>query len=217
VPGDEWDRASRRRFRDDHAESLGEDRRNDRDVSQRDQVDEVAVLERAGEEDIRAGHGLQLGAVIAEADDDGARIDAIERFKKEMDALVPEQLAEVEDRRRTRAGERGKPLGVAFVREPLVGVPRVRWVAAALLEQPSKCLFTRFGAKHVDVHARRNLVQRSTCPTTSSSTSRMCTEPTKTAPASASASLPSPTVLGSRASSTRARSRAGAASPPDPS
>ena len=34
----------------DHAEGLGEDRRNDGGVAEREEMDEVAVLERAGEE-----------------------------------------------------------------------------------------------------------------------------------------------------------------------
>ena len=36
----------------DHAERLGEDRRHDGDVREREQMDEVPVLERAGEEDV---------------------------------------------------------------------------------------------------------------------------------------------------------------------
>ncbi len=42
---------------------------------------------------------LELRAVVAEADDDRPRIEPPKRFEQDVDALVPEQLPEVDDRR----------------------------------------------------------------------------------------------------------------------
>ena len=54
--------------------------------------------------------------------------------------------------------ELGEPLGVAFVRQPLVGVSGIRRIAPRLLEQPRERLVARQGTELVDVDARRNLV-----------------------------------------------------------
>ena len=56
VARDERRRAGRRRLRGDHAERLGEDRRHDRDVGERQQMPQMPVLERAGEERPRRRH-----------------------------------------------------------------------------------------------------------------------------------------------------------------
>ena len=50
VARDERRAAARGRLGGDHPERLREDRRHDRDVGERQQVDEVPVLERPGEE-----------------------------------------------------------------------------------------------------------------------------------------------------------------------
>ena len=47
VAGDERRTAGRGRFGGNHAERLGEDRRHDRDVGERQQMHEMPVLERA--------------------------------------------------------------------------------------------------------------------------------------------------------------------------
>ena len=76
VARDERRATGGRRLGRDHAERLGEDRGHDARVREREQVDEVAVLERAREEHARrVGERLELLAVVAEADDDGARVD----------------------------------------------------------------------------------------------------------------------------------------------
>ena len=69
VVRDERRHARGRRLGRDHAEGLGEDRRHDGDVDERQQVHEVAVLERAGEERARRCERLERLAVVAEADD----------------------------------------------------------------------------------------------------------------------------------------------------
>ena len=99
VTRDERWRAGGGCLRRDHPERLGEDRRDDGHVGEREQVHEMAVLERAREERSRRGGGFELGAVVAEADDDGACVDPAKRVQQDMDALVVEQLAEVDDGR----------------------------------------------------------------------------------------------------------------------
>jgi predicted Rossmann-fold nucleotide-binding protein len=42
----------------------------------------VPVLERPREEHVRSGHRLQLGAIVAEADDHGPGVDALERLAR---------------------------------------------------------------------------------------------------------------------------------------
>jgi hypothetical protein len=79
-------------------------------------VDEVAVLERAGEERARAGRLLQRLPVVAEADDHGARVHLLQGLEQDVDALVVEQLSEVDDRRLVSGEEGGQALGVALVR-----------------------------------------------------------------------------------------------------
>ena len=131
VAGDERRRARGGRLRRDHPERLREDRRDDGRVGEREQVDEVAVLERAGEERSRAGRRLERLAVVAEADDHGAGVDLLQRLEQDVDALVVEELPEVDDRRLVAGEERGEPLGVALVRQPLVRVAGVRRILRA--------------------------------------------------------------------------------------
>jgi hypothetical protein len=159
VAGDERRAAGGRGLRRDHPERLGKDRGDDADFGEREQVDEVAVLEEAGEEDaLRVGPRLERLAVVAEADDHRARIHALERFEQNVDALVVEELAEVHDRVLVAIEERRQALGVALVREPLVRVSRVRAVAAALVEQLGESLVAWLRPPLVDVDAGRNLV-----------------------------------------------------------
>ena len=106
---------------------------------------------------VRGGRqALELLAVVAEADDHGARVELAQRLEQQVDALVVEQLPEVDDRRLVVGEELGEPLGVAVVRQALVAV--VRRVAAGLLEQRGERLGARLRAELVDVDAGRDLV-----------------------------------------------------------
>ena len=78
MPGDERRAAGRRRLGGNHPERLGEDRRHDAGVGEREQVPEVAMLERPGEERLDAalaGTSLERRALRPEADDDEASVD----------------------------------------------------------------------------------------------------------------------------------------------
>ena len=132
----------------------------------------MAVLERAGEERAPGGASASSSrAVVAEADDHGPRVDAAQRLEQQVDALVLDQLPEVDDRRLV-AGEEGRePLGVALVGQPLVGVARVRRIAARLREQIGERLVARPRATNSSTSTPGGTsCTRSTWPTTSSST-----------------------------------------------
>ena len=76
VARDERRAAGRGGLGRDHPEGLREDRRHDAGVREGEQMAEVAVLERAGEECLDAtvgGSQLERGPLGAEADDDEAR------------------------------------------------------------------------------------------------------------------------------------------------
>ena len=78
VAGDERRAAGRGGLGCDHPERLGEDRRHDAGVREREQVPEMAVLERPGEERLDPALGralLERRALRAEADDDEPRVD----------------------------------------------------------------------------------------------------------------------------------------------
>ena len=79
----------------------------------------MTMLERSGEERSRRRQRLELGAVVAEADDDRASVDVAHRVEQHMDALVVEQLSEVDDRGLVSREELREALGVPFVRQPL--------------------------------------------------------------------------------------------------
>src|SRR5262249_61680089 len=93
------------------------------------------VLERTGEERPRRRDPLELFAVVAEPDDDCARIHGPQRLEQDVDALVVEQLAEVDDRGRVAGEELLEARGIVLVRQPLVRVAPVRRVAAGLRGQ----------------------------------------------------------------------------------
>ena len=59
---------------------------------------------------------LELLAVVAEADDHRARVHVAQRLEQNVDALVVEQLPEVDDGRLVAGEERRQALGVPFVR-----------------------------------------------------------------------------------------------------
>ena len=124
---------------------------------------------------------LELLAVVAEADDHRAGVELLQRLEQQVDALVVEQLPEVEDGRlvaRPRnaarrsalpsSGRRSLPSGSAGRAAPPRAArpaPRARgWGRNSSTSTPGGTSWTR-----------------STWPTTSSSTRRMCSEPTKTA------------------------------------
>ena len=59
---------------------------------------------------------LELLAVVAEADDHRAGIELAQRLEQNVDALVVEQLPEVDDGRFVAGEELGEALGVPLVR-----------------------------------------------------------------------------------------------------
>jgi hypothetical protein len=158
VPGDERQRTAGGGFGGDHPEGFREDRRDDRHVGERDQVDEVPVLERPREEHVSSGHCLKFAAIVAETDDHGPGVDALERLEQQVDALVPDQLAEVEERWILLGEELGEVLGVPLVGQALVGASRVRGVAPRLLDQIGESVFATLGVELADIDAGRNLV-----------------------------------------------------------
>ena len=157
VARDERRRARGGGLGGDHPERLGEDRRHDRHVGQRQQMHEMAVLERPGEERPRRGQRLELGPVRAEADHDEARVDRLHRLQQHLHALLLDQLPEVDDGRLVAGEELREPGRVALVGQALARVAGVRTVAARLLEQRGERLVARLEAELVDVDARRHL------------------------------------------------------------
>ncbi len=144
-----------RRLGRDHAERLREDRRHDGDVAEREQVDEVTVLERAGEDRPGRRDRLERLAVVAEADDDGADVEAAQRLEQHLHALVLDQLADVDDRglvARERVLEARRVAGIGMA---LVAVLRVE---LGLRDQAGERAQPVLGRELVDVDARRNLV-----------------------------------------------------------
>ncbi len=150
--------AGRRRFCGDHAERLRKDRRHDRHVAERQQVDEVAVLECAREERSLGRHRLELAPVIAEADDHSSSVDAVQRLEQDVNALVLDQLADVDDAGIVVGEERHEASEVALVGKPVVAVTGVRRVVPHLREERPERLRPRPGREVVDVDAGRHLV-----------------------------------------------------------
>ena len=118
----------------------------------------MAVLERPGEEHTFGRHRLELASVVAEADDHRPRVDARERLEQHVDALVEQQLPEVDDRRLLSGEELGEALGVPLVREPLVRIARIGRIAARLGDQRSESVLVRLRPPRVHVDAGRYLV-----------------------------------------------------------
>ena len=157
VPCDERRAAGRGGLCRDHAERLREDRRHDGRVGERQQVHEMPVLERPREERARVGLGLEPRSVVAETDDHRARLQLARGLEQELNALVLDQLAEVDDGRLVAVEERREPFGVPLVGQPLVLVAVVRRVAARLLEKFGERGAALLEAELVDVDARRYL------------------------------------------------------------
>ena len=65
-----------------------EDGGDDGSVREREEVNEMPVLERAREERVAAlGQALELLAVVAEADDHRAGVQAVQRLEQQLDSL----------------------------------------------------------------------------------------------------------------------------------
>ena len=75
-----------------------------------------------------------------------------------MDALVVEELAEVENSRLCALEPGCQPVGVALVGEPLCRVGGVRRIATGLVEQVGERLAPILRGELLDVDARRHLV-----------------------------------------------------------
>ncbi len=212
MPGDERRTAGGGSLGRDHAERLGEDRRHDAGVGEREQVPEMAVLERPREQRLDAmvgGERLERGALGTEADDDETGVESRQRLDQDLHALLLDQLAEVDDDGLARHEEALEPVGVALVGQALLGVARVRRITASLLEQRGEGNVARLGHPFVDVDAGRDLehvlgvaahLARGRCG---------CGRSRRTSPERQRAPRrPRPRARGCRASSTRARSRA---------
>src|SRR4051794_16593342 len=157
VGRDDGQHAGRGGLGRDHPERLGKDRGHDRDVAERQQVAQVAMLERPGEEGAERSPRLELLAEVAEADDDGARGEPGDRLEQHLDALVLDQLPEVEDRRPPPVREEpGEAPEIALVRKPLLAVARIRRIVTRFLEERGERLHPRLGTELVHVDARRH-------------------------------------------------------------
>ena len=100
---------------------------------------------------------LEPLAVVAEADDDRLRVEPVHCLEQQVDALVVEELPEVENVGLVPCQEALEPGGVALVRQPLVRVARVGWVAATLVEQVAQRLVAGLRDELLDVDAGRHL------------------------------------------------------------
>src|SRR6476469_9249746 len=117
---------------------------------------EVAVLERPGEERDERSERLEPLAEVAEADDDRAHVEAGDRLEQHLDALVLDQLPEVDDGRALVGEEAGEARGIALVGEPLLSVAGIRRIGSRLLEQRRERLLARLEPELVHVDARRH-------------------------------------------------------------
>ena len=113
-------------------------------------MDEVAVLELPREQRALRRELLEPLAVVAEADDDRLRVEPVHCLEQQVDALVVQELPEIEHRGLVTGEKALEPCSVALVRQPFVRVARVGWVAAALVEQVAQRLVA--GLRHELVH-----------------------------------------------------------------
>ena len=102
VARDERRRAGRGGLGGDHPERLRKDRGDDGRVRERQQLDEVAVLERAREERARAAAASSSARKSPKPTIDRPRVEAAQRLEQQVDALVVEKLPEVDDGRARR-------------------------------------------------------------------------------------------------------------------
>ena len=117
VVRDDRRAAGRGSLRRHHPERLREDRGCGRRVGEREQMHEVAVLERPGEERVEARRlTLELLSVVAEADDHRPHVEPADSVEQHLHALVLDQLSVVDDGRSVAREELGEPLRVALIR-----------------------------------------------------------------------------------------------------
>src|SRR4029077_14662732 len=114
------------------------------------------MLERAGEERARRRERLELPAGVAEADEQGPRVKAGERVDQNLDALVLDQLSEVDDGRLLEGEEALKAVGVPLVGQPFLEVARVRRIGARFLEQRGQRFLALFRPELGDIDAGRH-------------------------------------------------------------
>ena len=160
MAGDERRAADRRRLRGDHAEGFGEDRRHDARVGECQQVPEVPVLERPREDRVDPAFGgptLERRPLGPEADDDEAGLHTCERIDQDVNALLLDQLPEVDDDRWVGREETLESRGIALVGQPLLPVPGVRQVASRLVDQSVGRGLARLWRPLVDIDAGRDL------------------------------------------------------------
>ncbi len=147
-----------------------------RHVAERQQVAQVPVLERAGEE--RPGGARASSSAGSRRSRRRPRARRGRRAPRTGPGLPCSRSAsEVEDGRPLLGEEAFEALGISFVGEALVAVHRVCRVGACLLEQRGERLVARLRPELLDVDARRHDLDASRGPQTSSSTLRMCSEP----------------------------------------
>ena len=79
---------------------------------------------------------------------------ARERLEQHVDALVAQELPEVDDGRLVAGEERGETLGVSLVRESLVRVARIRRIAACFGDERGERRVTRLRPPLLDVDTR---------------------------------------------------------------
>ena len=129
-------------------------------TAEREQVAEVAVLERPGEQHLDAlgpRQRLERRALRPEADDHGARVEPAQRPQEHVDALLRDQLPEVDDRRPVVRQESLEAPGVPLVRQALLGVAGIRRIERGLREEGREGVDPRLRAPELDVDPRRHL------------------------------------------------------------
>ena len=193
MAGDERRASGRRGLGRDHAERLGEDRRDDAPVGEREQVGEVPVVERAREQ--------HPPAAPAPAARRGSRRSRRPRLRASKPASASRRtctpfcsISLPKYTTRCVAGEEaGEPVGVAVVGQPLARVAGVRQVSSRLVEQRLEGSARGSGTQSsmstpggISKHALDG-------PHDFLEDLRMCAEPTNVAPPAARVSAPRPT------------------------
>ena len=185
VAGDERRAAGSGGLGRDHPERLGEDRRHDAGVGEREQVPEMAVLERTGEQRLDATLGserFERRALGPESDDDEAGVEPGERLDQDVHALLLDQLAEVDDDGRLRA--RGTLRAASALpssgrrSSALPGFGGSRRASS----RSAASATSRGSGTHSSMSTPGGTSTTfSVCPHTSRKTVRMCSEPTNVA------------------------------------
>ena len=135
------------------------------------------MLERAGEERVEPPRlPLELGPVVAEADDHGAGVEAAQRLEQHLHALVLDQLAEVDDGRRGRPpGRRASRFALPSSASRSSALPGFGASSRDSREQPSSAWASRGAGRHSSTSTPGGIsCTPSTTPHTSRTTLRMC-------------------------------------------